>query len=145
MATALMISDDLHINRYNPYTWSGTYGVPTDGSKWKSDGTYTVEIDERQVVYADKNDDLKDFNPTHVFRSGPVFIDEVAAKPSPPWGLFPARKYEYDNGSVTYVRPDLHRRGNEWADQPPRAKTWDLLVVVAILLLLFILYRRFKS
>ena len=142
MATAWMINDDLKINNINPYVWSGTYGIPTDGSKWKSDGTYTVEIDERPVVYADANADLQDFNSAHVFRSGPVQVGEIAAKPSPPWGTFPARKYEYDNGVVTWVRPDLLPRGGraQWGDQPLRANTWDLWTVLGVLILLAILY-----
>lgn len=146
MATALMIDDTLAINKFNPYTWSGTYGVPTDGSKWKSDGTYTVEIDERPVVYADANDDLKDFNPITTFRSGPMMVGEIAAKPSPPWGLFPARKYEYDNGTVTWVRPDIQSKGSrQWASDPLKANTWDLWLVLIALVILAVVYRSTKS
>lgn len=143
MATAWMISNEMKINNMNPYVWSGTYGVPTNGSKWKSDGTYSVEIDERPVVYTDPNDDMRDFNPSHVFRSGPMQVGEVAAKPSAPWGGFPARKYEYDNGSVTWVRPDLLKGPRpSWGDQPLKANTWDLWIVLVILIALAILYAR---
>jgi len=145
MATAWMISDDLAINRFNPYTWSGTYGVPSDGSKWQSDGTYTVEIDERPTVYTDSNADLKDFNPVHVMRSGPMYLEEMPGQPAAPFNGFPARKYEFDNGVVTWNRPDLARgtRG-EYAFQAPRAKTWDLWVVLAALLIAVLIYMRMR-
>jgi hypothetical protein len=140
-----MISDDLAINRFNPYTWSGTYGVPSDGSKWQSDGTYTVEIDERPTVYTDSNADLKDFNPIHVMRSGPMYLEEMPGQPAAPFNGFPARKYEFDNGVVTWNRPDLARgtRG-EYAFQAPRAKTWDLWVVLAALLIAVLIYMRMR-
>jgi hypothetical protein len=140
-----MISDDLAINRFNPYTWSGTYGVPSDGSKWQSDGTYTVEIDERPTVYTDSNADLKDFNPVHVMRSGPMYLEEMPGQPAAPFNGFPARKYEFDNGVVTWNRPDLARGTRcEYAFQAPRAKTWDLWVVLAALLIAVLIYMRMR-
>lgn len=145
MATAWMVSDDLAINKINPYTWSGTYGVPSDGSKWKSDGTYTVEIDERATVYTDPNPDLKDFNPVHVMRSGPMYLDEMPGRPAAPFNGFPARKYEFDNGVTTWRRPDLARgQRNEYAFQEPRANMWDLWLVIAALIAASVLYSRLK-
>lgn len=141
MATAWMINDDMKINNINPYVLSGTFGIPTDGSKWKSDGTYTVEIDERPVVYADANADLQDFNPLTNFRSGPMMVGEIAARPSPPWGTFPARKYEYDNGVVTWVRPDLQSKGaRQWASEPIKANTWDLWLVLLAIIIVAVFY-----
>lgn len=141
MATAWMINDDLAINKFNPYTWSGTYGVPTDGSKWKSDGTYTVEIDERPTVYTDSNSELNDFNPVHLMRSGPMYLNEMPAQPAAPFNGFPARKYEFDNGVVTWIRPDMTMGGQaEYAFQAPRAKTWDLWLVLLVIIVLAVLY-----
>ncbi len=142
MATAWMINDDLAINKFNPYTWSGTYGIPTDGSKWKSDGTYTVDIDERPTVYTDSNADTKDFNPLSLMRSGPLYFKEMPGQAAAPFNGFPARKYEFDNGTVTWNRPDLARGQGDYAFQAPRAKTWDLWVVLAILIIAGIVYSR---
>lgn len=145
MATAWMVNDDLAINKFNPYTWSNTFGVPTDGSKWKSDGTYSVEIDERPTVYTDTNADLADFNSVHVMRSGPLYLKEMPGKPAPPFNGFPARKYEYDNGVVTWNRPDLARGSRaEYAFQAPRANTWDLWLVLALLIVAAFLYMRMR-
>lgn len=143
MATAWMINDDMKINNINPYVASGTYGIPTDGSKWLSDGTYSIEIDERDTVYTDPNPARDDFNPLTLMRSGSMYLKEVAGKPSAPWGGFPARKYEYDNGSVTWVRPDIAKGRPDWSSAP-RAKMWDLWVVVLLLILAVIVYARMR-
>jgi hypothetical protein len=143
MATAWMINDDMKINNINPYVASGTYGIPTDGSKWLSDGTYSIEIDERDTVYTDPNPARDDFNPLTLMLSGPMYLKEVAGKPSAPWGGFPARKYEYDNGSVTWVRPDIAKGRPDWSSAP-RAKMWDLWVIVLLLLLAVIVYARMR-
>lgn len=143
MATAWMINDDLAINKFNPYTWSGTFGVPTDGSKWQSDGTYTVEIDERPTVYTDPNPATKDFNPVDLMRSGPMYLKEAPGKAPAPFNGFPARKYEFDNGVVTWNRPGLSRGTRaEYAFVDPRAGTWDLWVILAILVVLGVAYAR---
>jgi hypothetical protein len=145
MATAWMINDDMKINNINPYVLSGTFGIPTDGSKWKSDGTYTIEIDDRQMVYTDVNGDLQNFSPMATFRSGPIMVGEIAAKPSPPWGTFPARKYEYDNGVVTWVRPDLQSKGmRQWASDPLKANTWDMWTVLLVIVAMALIYAALK-
>jgi hypothetical protein len=158
MATALMINDDVSINRFNPYTWSGTYGVPVDGSHWLSDGTYTVQYDDMPSPPIDPNRDLKDFNPVHVFRSGPVMVDEMPGRPVAPFPLFPARKYEYNNGDLTWLPSNYnytYDRGfigssmqPDWALGPRLAqkkrKGWDMALVVGALVLILVAYSRMK-
>ena len=58
MATAWMISDDLHINHINPYTWSGAYGVNKDGfpKDLPMDGSYTTQIDETPMESSGRPD-----------------------------------------------------------------------------------------
>lgn len=159
MATALMINDDVSINRFNPYTWSGTYGVPVDGSHWLSDGTYTVQYDDMPSAPIDPNRDLKDFNPVHVFRSGPVMVDEMPAKPTAPFAPFPARKYEYDNGDLTWLPMNYNyvydkdfigsQMLPDWALAPKKKKRagavkWDVATVIAALILILFVYSRLK-
>ena len=105
MATAWMISDDLHINHINPYTWSGAYGVNKDGfpKDLPMDGSYTTQIDETPMESSGRPDLAT--NPNYNF-SGPMYIKESESKPAP-FRPFPARKYEYADGTVTWTRPYL--------------------------------------
>jgi hypothetical protein len=103
MATAALACDTLSINRINPYTWSGTYGVNTDGfpNTMTIDGSWTNEIDETPVEYPtmpayDPNLDL----------SGAMYLKTASVDPAPFMG-FPARKMEFADGRVTWSRPGL--------------------------------------
>ena len=105
MATAWMISDDLHINHINPYTWSGAYGVNKDGfpKDLPMDGSYTTQIDETPMESSGRPDLTTNSNYNF---SGPMYIKESESKPAP-FRPFPARKYEYADGTVTWARPYL--------------------------------------
>jgi hypothetical protein len=110
MATALMQDDDLSINRFNPYTWTGTYGVSSDGShNWQPDGTFTRPYDTSVASdRLDTNRDLKDFNVMALNDASNMWFNTMPAKPSAPFPAFPARKYERDDGKLTWVRPDIN-------------------------------------
>jgi len=108
MATAAMVDDALSINRFNPYTWSGTYGVYSDGfpSTLTIDGSYTTQISNEPTQYpvpppgsANQNMDL----------SGPMYLKTAQTSPAPFRG-FPARKNEFPDGTVTWFRP-----GQPWS------------------------------
>ena len=130
-----------------------------DGSHWLSDGTYTVQYDDMPSAPIDPNRDLKDFNPVHVFRSGPVMVDEMPAKPTAPFAPFPARKYEYDNGDLTWLPMNYNyvydkdfigsQMLPDWALAPKKKKRagavkWDVATVIAALILILFVYSRLK-
>jgi hypothetical protein len=109
MATALMQDDDLSMNRFNPYTWTGTYGVSSDGShNWQPDGTFTRPYDDAPSDRLDTNRDLKDFNVMALNDASNMWFNTMPAKPSAPFPAFPARKYQNWDGSASWVRPDLN-------------------------------------
>jgi hypothetical protein len=148
MATAAMACDDLSINRFNPYTWSGTFGVYSDGfpSTIAIDGSYTTEISEEPTVYADALAGTGDAN---MSVSGSMYLKTADSSPAPFRG-FPARKNEFPDGTVTWMRP-----GQPWSWMGGRRAsddTWtagpkgqDLLIWFAILALALYLYSRFKK
>jgi hypothetical protein len=106
MASAALINDDLQIDGINMYTATNTFGVPTDGfykDQPMSSG-YSTQINEDETVYTDENTDLTHFTPLDLNQSGSMYLKTASAN-SAPYDLFPARKYEYDNGLVTYERP----------------------------------------
>jgi hypothetical protein len=110
MATALMQDDDLSMNRFNPYTWTGTFGVSSDGShNWQPDGTFTRPYDvSTGSDRLDTNRDLKHFDVMALNDASNMWFNTMPGKPSAPFPAFPTRKYERDDGKLTWVRPDLN-------------------------------------
>jgi len=112
MATALMQDDDLSINRFNPYTWTGTYGVSSDGShNWQPDGTFTRPYDTSAPAEMDRidtNKSLKHFDVMALNDASNMWFRTMPGKPTAPFPEFPARKYQNWNGDPSWVRPDLN-------------------------------------
>ena len=104
MATAWMIDDRLQIDGFDPYTWSGTYGVNTDGFRKDTfiDGTYFTQIDETPMEMTAQVEESQnpEFN-----TSGAMYLKTASVNPAP-YRMFPARKFEYADGTCTWYRPD---------------------------------------
>lgn len=132
MAHAALINDDLQIDGFDAYTWSGTYGLPTDGfaKDMFMDGTYTTQISETPTVYTDSLSTRSDQN---LDLAGNMYLKTAGTKPSPFMG-FPARKLEYDDGSVTWWRP-----GKPWSWQMDASNSFYKLVKNNLLLLILII------
>ena len=149
MATAAMACDELSINRFNPYTWSGTFGVYSDGfpSTIPIDGSYTTEISEEPTVYTDSLAGSADPN---LNLSGSMYLKTAQTSPAPFRG-FPARKNEFPDGTVTWMRP-----GQPWSwmgGDRASDDTWtarvkggpDLLIWLVLIALAVYLYSRIKK
>jgi hypothetical protein len=102
MASALMIDDRLQIDKFNITTFTGDYGINHDGFRKDvfMDGSYTRAIDETPTDYTD---DLQ-VKPKDL--SGNVFLKTINPNYAP-HGMFPTRKMEYSDGTVTWFRPEL--------------------------------------
>ena len=104
MATAWMIDDRLQIDGFEPYTWSGTYGVTKDGFRKDTfiDGTYFTQIDETPMEMTAQVEESQnpEFN-----TSGAMYVKTASAHPAP-YRMYPARKFEYADGTCTWYRPD---------------------------------------
>lgn len=102
MASTLMLDDRLKIDHFNPTTWTGDYGINKDGFRKDLfiDGSYTTGIDETPMQ----------MNQSFVMNStdlaGNTYL-KTAAPSVAPYHPFPARKFEYSDGRVTWRRPQL--------------------------------------
>ena len=98
-----MIDDRLQIDGFNPYVWSGTFGVPKDGfpKTWFIDGSYTTQIDETPMTVTEPIQGADD--PGRNF-SGSMYLKTAETSPAPFLG-YPARKLEYSDGTVSWFRP----------------------------------------
>jgi len=101
MASTLMIDDRLQIDKFNITTFTGDYGINHDGFRKDVfiDGSYTTAIDETPTDYTD---DLR-VKPKDL--SGNVFLKTIDPNYAP-HGMFPTRKMEYSDGTVTWYRPE---------------------------------------
>lgn len=147
MATAAMVDDALSINRFNPYTWSGTYGVYSDGfpSTLTIDGSYTTQIDDKPTQYPEPPPGALNQN---MDLSGPMYLKTAQTSPAPFRG-FPARKNEFPDGTVTWFRP-----GQPWSWMGGKRApddTWtagggrDLLIWLVVAVLVVYLISRIKK
>lgn len=146
MASTAHANDNVHINKYDMYTWTETYGVPTDGfpKTMYIDGTYTSGIDETPTQYPSiiDSDAVGHFTPERINMSGPMYVKTGYVNPAPE-RLYPARKYEYDDGTVTWVRPAFAGTTKRSARGPIETFLGrDWLVFVLIVFVLFLILTR---
>ena len=148
MATAAMICDDLAINKINPYTWSGTYGVNTDGfpNTLEIDGSWTTQIDETPTEYPVMPDEANFQNSDF---SGSMYLKTAEVDPAP-YRMFPARKMEFSDGTVTWYRPGMPwSAARASADYPQLGgatyfKDNSLMIIIVILVLIYVLFSKKK-
>lgn len=145
MAHAALIDDRLHIDGFDMYTWSGTYGVPNDGfpKNLFIDGTYVSQIDDTETVYTDP---IPASDP-NLNLSGAMYLKTGYVNPAPT-SLYPARKYEFDDGRVTW-----RREGAPWSWEGAsrlgpfgtlfKKENRVILLLIIIVLVLF-LYSKLK-
>lgn len=98
-----MIDDQLQIDGFNPTTWTGDFGINKDGFRKDlfMDGSYTTGIDETPMQL---NEVGPNMNSTNL--AGNTYL-KTAAPSVAPYNPFPARKFEYSNGRITWRRPQL--------------------------------------
>lgn len=118
MATANMIDDRLQIDGFDPYTWSNTFGVHTGGFRKDTfmNGGFSSGMDETPMEEAQC--ELSTLPPAS------IYLKTTGAKPTAPYTMYPARKYEYSDGRVTWERAGL-----PWI-APPKDLTILWLVIL---------------
>lgn len=143
MASGLMIDDRLQIDKFNPTTWTGDFGINKDGFRKDLfiDGSYTTAIDEEPTDYSD---DLA-LKPKDL--AGNMHLKTISPNYAP-HGAFPTRKYEYSDGTVTWYRPLLPwswMGGKGGQGLLGGKKGRDVLLVLFILVLVFYILSRLKK
>ena len=138
----MLVDDQLSMNRINPYTLTGTFGVPTDGMyKTPLDARYTTEIDpipaETGTVFPDDTPDH--FAPSRINMAGGMLANTVSERGNAPYDIFPARKYQYDDGHVTFARPSMPKAARVASDNSTL-----IILLVALAATLFVFRKNLK-
>ena len=145
MASGLMIDDRLQIDKFNPTTWTGDFGINKDGFRKDLfiDGSYTRAIDEEPVDYRDDLD--PNLKPRDL--SGNVHLKTISPNYAP-HDAFPTRKFEYSDGTVTWYRPALPwswmGKGGVFGSVKLSREMRVLAILVIIVLVLY-LFTRIKK
>lgn len=146
MASIAHADDRIHMNKFDMYTWTGTYGVPKDGfpKTMYIDGTYRTGIDETPTQYPSiiDSDAVEHFNPERLNMSGPMYLKTGYVNPAPS-DMYPARKFQFDDGTVSWFRPGLFGSNNKKSTGPlgtvERVLGHDWFLFVLIVLVLFLI------
>ena len=140
MASGLMIDDRLQIDGFNPSTWTGDFGINKDGfpkTMVVSRG-YTTAIDETPM---EVNDVGPVMNSTDL--AGNTYL-KTAAPSVAPYRTFPARKFEYSDGTVTWVRPLLPWCWLTGPQEDGKKGNNDLLIILVVIALVLFFLRTTK-
>lgn len=154
MALSMLIDDQLSMNRINPYTLTGTFGVPSDGMyKTPLDASYTTGSDPTPN-YTDSafpEDTSDHFAPSRINMSSTMMANTISQKGSAPFALYPARKYQYVDGSVSFARPGMGEKGDTdlyYTDRYTKT-VWDkdtlIILLVALAAVLFVFRKNLKN
>ncbi len=153
--TTLLVNDDWSINRINPYTATATFGIPSDGG-YKAGamiGEPTPFVIPDSTLSSDKEvpdegrpDDH--FFPLHINRSGPMYLKEVSSANAAPAFMWPARKFQYDDGTTTFGREVIYADGRNYItpdDYTSANNRGAFMILIVLLLLMVVLYLRSKK
>lgn len=150
MALSMLVDDTMSINRVNPYTLTNTFGVPSDGmyKDQPLDGRYTSQIDENPEQGPDvfPGDTPQHFSRMRLNMSGAMAVKTGDTSPAP-YPMFPARKYQYIDGSISFVRPELvGGDSDQYTPSRYRPKTdkTTFLLLLAIIALIFFIFAKKK-
>lgn len=142
MASTLMIDDRLQIDGFNPTTWTGDFGINKDGFRKDlfMDGSYTHGIDETPMQVSDSVPVMN----TNEF-AGNMYL-KTAAPSVAPYHPFPARKFEYSDGRITWRRPQLPWSWEYGTSDGGAGASKDikLLLILLIAVILFYFFGRMK-
>lgn len=150
--TELLSNDDMAMNRINPYTLTTTFGVSYNGG-YKGPAPQfptAVEGPAQWDVEAELPEFKDHMQPLYINRSGPMMVKTGSPYPAKSF-MYPARKYQYDDGSTSFSREIVWKNGQNYISGLPTG--WEtpsgdslqpVIIVFALLLILLIVARKMK-
>jgi hypothetical protein len=147
--TEFMVNDDLAMDRINPYTATGTFGISYNGG-YKGPNTQTwYAPDDAPAswdVPPEEPEYLDHFGPNQLNKSGPMYLKTGGIHPATSF-MFPARKFQYDDGTTSYARETVWSNASNYVSNLPNQfsargdSLWPIILVLIVLLFIFV-YRK---
>jgi hypothetical protein len=141
--TSLLLNDDLSMNRMNPYTATDTFGIVYNGgykgvlepAPERPESPPMLEFNPRAGVPTDHFDTLA------LDHAANMYLGTGSVNPARTF-LYPARKYQFDDGSTTFGRGVVLADAKNYitpADFADDFTTGRTLLIVAMIMLLILL------
>jgi hypothetical protein len=150
--TELLSNDQMSMDRINPYTLTTTFGISYNGG-YKGPAPQYPTIPEGPAEW-DVEGEVPEYTdhmqPLYINRSGPMMVKTGSSHPATSF-LFPARKYQFDDGSATFSREIVWKDGQNYISGLPTG--WEtsagdsltpIIVVFVLLLILIFVARKMK-
>ena len=145
--TSLLLNDDISMDRINPYTASQTFGISYNGGyKDAPEQTGPARPESPTMFEFDPSVGVptSHFNRLALNDAGNVYLKTGGVNPARSF-LYPARKYQFDDGSTTFGREIVLADARNYitpGDFSDDVKTGRALILGASILLLVLLVLR---
>lgn len=134
--TEILENDQLSMNRINPYTATGTFGVSYNGG-YKSTEALPWMMPREEPPEEPEEDKIQDhFDPRVTFRS-PAMTNMTGSVDPATSFMFPARKIQRDDGTTTWSREVSWVDGRNYVNFGAQRRS-DLFPILLVLVLLVI-------
>jgi hypothetical protein len=152
--TSFLLNDQMSMNRINPYTSSATFGVSYNGG-YKSGAppapVLETEVEEDQLMFVpgagrDEGVPKNHFSKLELNDAGNMYLKTGGTHPATSF-MYPARKYQYDDGSTSWGREILVGDARNYVSPADFSKYSDtqkgqMLLLLAMLILIVLLLLR---
>lgn len=152
--TSFLLDDQMSMNRINPYTSSATFGVSYNGGYKNGAPPVPVletAVEEDQLMFVpsaglDEGVPRNHFSKLELNDAGNMYLKTGGVHPATSF-MYPARKYQYDDGSTSWGREILVGDARNYVSPADFSKYSDtqkgqMLLLLAMLILIVLLLLR---
>lgn len=136
--TAMLEIDEMSMDRINPYTATGTFGISYNGGHKSTDALPWMMPREEEETTEEKPEYEAHFTPKHIFRAPAMTAMTGGIDPATSF-MFPARKYQYDDGTTSWSREVSYADGRNYVSGLIKGGDSLWPIVVAMILLIVVL------
>lgn len=131
--------DEISMDRINPYTATETFGISYNGGHKSTDALpWMMPRDEESESAEDKPEYEAHFTPKHIFRAPAMAAMTGGIDPATSF-MFPARKYQYDDGTTSWSREVIQTDGRNYVSGLIKGGDNMWPIIIAMILLVVVL------
>lgn len=136
--TAMLEIDEMSMDRINPYTATETFGISYNGGHKSTDALPWMMPREEEEATEEKPEYEAHFTPKHIFRAPAMTAMTGGIDPATSF-MFPARKYQYDDGTTSWSHEVSYADGRNYVSGLIKGRDSLWPIIVAMILLVVVL------